>query len=65
MSSKYLYNMASKYLWLFDNGHASIVDGNPQTEGKRSPKWPDGTQLFEGEFNRAIVQRLMTLCEQE
>ncbi len=25
--------------------------------------WPDGTQLFEGEFNRAIVDRLMAMCE--
>ena len=25
--------------------------------------WPDGTQLFEGEFNRAIVDRLMDLCK--
>ena len=56
--------MASKYLWLFDNGHGGIIDGEYQTPGKRSPKWSDGTQLFEGEFNRSIVQRLMILCDQ-
>jgi N-acetylmuramoyl-L-alanine amidase len=57
--------MASKYLWLFDNGHGGIIDGVYQTQGKRSPVWPDGTQLFEGEFNRAIVKRLMTSCDLE
>ena len=53
----------SKYLWIFDNGHGGIIDGVYQTAGKRSPVWPDGTQLFEGEFNRAIVDRLITLCK--
>ena len=53
----------SKYLWILDNGHGGMVDGVYQTPGKRSPVWPDGTQLFEGEFNRAIVDRLMKKCE--
>lgn len=53
----------SKNLYIFDNGHGGIIDGVYQTAGKRSPIWDDGTQLFEGEFNRAIVKRLMKLCE--
>lgn len=53
----------SKYLWILDNGHGGMIDGVYQTPGKRSPVWPDGTQLFEGEFNRAIVNRLMKKCE--
>jgi len=53
----------SKNLYIFDNGHGGIIDGVYQTPGKRSPIWPDGTQLFEGEFNRSIVDRLMKLCE--
>ena len=53
----------SNYLWIFDNGHGGIIDGVYQTPGKRSPVWPDGQQLFEGEFNRAIVNRLVTLCK--
>ena len=53
----------SKYLWIFDNGHGGIIDGVYQTAGKRSPVWPDGKQLFEGEFNRAVVKRLMDLCK--
>ena len=52
----------SNYLWLFDNGHGGIIDGEYQTAGKRSPRWPDGEILYEGEFNRAIVNRLMKLC---
>ena len=52
----------SNYLWILDNGHGGIIDGVYQTAGKRSPVWPDGTQLFEGEFNRSIVNRLMKLC---
>ena len=54
---------SSKYLWLFDNGHGGIINGAYQTPGKRSPKWEDDTQLFEGEFNRSIVNRLVKLCK--
>ena len=45
----------SKYIWILDNGHGGIINGVYQTAGKRSPIWADGTQLFEGEFNRAIM----------
>lgn len=44
---------------LLDNGHGGIVNGEYQTTGKRSPIWDDGSQLFEGEFNRAIVNRII------
>ena len=53
----------SKYLWIFDNGHGGMIDGVYQTAGKRSPVWPDGEILYEGEFNRSIVDRLVVLCE--
>ena len=49
----------SKFLWLLDPGHGGIINGEYQTPGKRSPIWPDGRQLFEGEFNRSIVKRLV------
>jgi len=39
-------------LFLLDNGHGV------NTPGKRSPKWKDGSQLFEFEFNRDIVKRI-------
>lgn len=38
---------------ILDNGHGS------NTAGKRSPIWEDGTQLFEYEFNRDIVARIL------
>jgi len=53
------------YVWILDNGHGGIIDGVYQTAGKRSPEWEDGTQLFEGEFNRAVVKRIINLCEEE
>lgn len=53
---------SSKYLWIFDNGHGGVIDGVYQTPGKRSPVWSDGDVLYEGEFNRAIVDRLMKMC---
>lgn len=37
---------------ILDNGHGK------ETPGKRSPVWPDNTQLFEYEFNRDIVKRI-------
>lgn len=37
---------------ILDAGHGK------DTPGKRSPKWPDGTQLFEWEFNRDIAKRI-------
>ena len=52
----------SKYVWILDNGHGGVVDGVYQTSGKRSPIWPDGSVLNEGEVNRAIVDRLVKLC---
>ncbi len=53
--------MASKFLWLLDNGHGGVIDGLYQTGGKRSPKWDDGSILYEGEFNRSIVNRLVEM----
>ena len=44
---------------LLDNGHGGIINNVYQTPGKRSPKWADGSQLFEGEFNRAIVNGII------
>lgn len=43
---------------ILDNGHGGILNNTYQTKGKRSPKWPDGSQLFEGVFNRNIVKKL-------
>ena len=48
---------------LLDNGHGGVIDGVYQTAGKRSPIWSDGSQLFEGVFNREITSRLKELCD--
>ena len=42
----------SRTLVLLDAGHGI------ETPGKRSPVWKDGTQLFEWEFNRYIVDKI-------
>jgi N-acetylmuramoyl-L-alanine amidase len=52
----------SRYTWLLDPGHGGIIDGTYQTAGKRSPGFPDGSVLYEGEFNRDVVQRIMKLA---
>lgn len=40
------------FVVLLDNGHAK------STPGKRSPKFDDGRQFFEWEFNRDVVKRI-------
>tara|TARA_Y100001963_G_scaffold24501_1_gene33063 strand:- start:215 stop:838 length:624 start_codon:yes stop_codon:yes gene_type:complete len=52
----------SRYTWLLDPGHGGIIDGVYQTAGKRSPRFPDGSILYEGEFNRDIVKRILQLA---
>jgi len=51
----------SKYTWLLDPGHGGVIEGEYQTAGKRSPPFPDGSVLYEGEFNRDIVSRILKL----
>ena len=52
----------SRYTWLLDPGHGGIIDGVYQTAGKRSPAFPNGEVLYEGEFNRDVVRMLLNLC---
>lgn len=40
---------------ILDNGHGGIINGQYQTAGKRSPRWSDGLQIFEGVYNRQVV----------
>lgn len=53
----------SKYVYLLDNGHGGVINGVYQTKGKRSPKFDDGRQLYEGEYNRAVTKILCQLLE--
>lgn len=43
---------------LLDNGHGSLINGKYQTRGKRK-NWGNGEIIFEGEFNRAIVNGII------
>jgi len=54
----------SKKIWLLDPGHGSLCpdSGEYVTAGKRSPKWEDGSQYFEGVGNRDIVKRIKEKC---
>lgn len=49
---------------IFDNGHGGMIGGKYQTPGKRSPKWEKGV-LFEGMFNRWVVNRLIEKMDRE
>lgn len=53
----------SNYIWILDAGHGGLIDGVYQTDGKRSPKWEDGSQLFEGVSNRDFVNRISKKLE--
>ena len=55
--------MAQKFIYILDAGHGGTIDGTYQTSGKRSPKWEDGSQYFEGVGNRDIVKKLAQKME--
>ncbi|MCK6649660.1 MAG: N-acetylmuramoyl-L-alanine amidase, partial [Bacteroidia bacterium] len=48
---------------LIDPGHGGMINGVYQTAGKRSPKWGDLPQLFEGVQNRKIAAKLKELLK--
>lgn len=54
----------SKYFWLLDAGHGGVINGVPQTAGKRSPDWDKGI-LYEGESNRRILAKVKQLLDDE
>lgn len=54
----------SKLKFLIDNGHGGVINGVPQTAGKRSPDFGKGI-LYEGVINRAITKKIVDLCQKE
>lgn len=56
--------MPSKYLYLMDAGHGALINGVYQTAGKRSPKFDDGSILYEGVNNRDNAKRIIALLTQ-
>jgi N-acetylmuramoyl-L-alanine amidase len=57
--------MPSKYTYLLDPGHSGMVNGVYKTPGKRSPKFEDGSVLYEGVNNRDNVNRILKACDAE
>lgn len=55
----------SKYTYILDAGHGGIINKQYATPGKRSPKFDDGSVLFEGVNNREIVKMLIKAMEAE
>lgn len=55
----------SKYIYVLDPGHGGIVNRQYVTPGKRSPKFDDGSVLYEGVNNREIVKMLVKAMESE
>lgn len=53
------YTINKEITVILDAGHGKDV------KGKCSPKWPDGSQLFEWEFNRDIVKRIAEQLERD
>jgi N-acetylmuramoyl-L-alanine amidase len=51
-----------KYIYLLDPGHGGVINGIPQTAGKRSPAWEKGI-LYEGVSNRDFCKRVKELCD--
>jgi len=52
----------SKTKFLIDNGHGGILNGIPQTAGKRSLDFGEGI-LYEGVINRIIAKKVIELCK--
>lgn len=54
----------SKYLYILDAGHGGLINNTYQTSGKRSPKFDDGSVLYEGVNNRDNVKRILAALVQ-
>lgn len=51
----------SNIIFIIDNGHGGVIDGVPQTKGKRSPDFGDGI-LYEGVSNRRLADKVIKKC---
>lgn len=49
---------------LLDNGHGGLINGEYQTPGKRKD-WGDNGIVYEGEFNRAIVNGIIEILTEK
>jgi N-acetylmuramoyl-L-alanine amidase len=53
----------NNFIFLIDCGHGGVINGVPQTAGKRSPDWDCGV-LYEGESNRRIGELVLDFCRE-
>lgn len=53
----------NKFLFIIDNGHGGIIDGQPQTAGKRSPDFGQGV-IYEGVSNRRLADMVISKCDE-
>jgi N-acetylmuramoyl-L-alanine amidase len=56
--------MKKTMIFLIDSGHGGVINGVPQTAGKRSPDFGDGV-LYEGVINRKIAKKVIDFCKKE
>jgi N-acetylmuramoyl-L-alanine amidase len=52
----------SNLIFAIDNGHGGVINGEPQTAGKRSKDFGKGI-LYEGVTNRAIAKKVLEMCK--
>ena len=53
--------MENKIIFIIDNGHGAVINGIPQTKGKRSTDFGDGI-LYEGVSNRRLAKKVIKKC---
>lgn len=51
------------YLWLIDEGHGGMLNGQYITAPKKMYRFPDGLTIYEGVINRKIGERLAGLLQ--
>lgn len=51
----------SKYLFVLDNGHGGMIDEKYVTSPGKMFVFPDGLTIYEGVFNRKVVQKLRNM----
>ena len=52
---------SSNFHWILDNGHGGFINGEYTTAPAKMYKHKDGTVVYEGLFNRQVVQKIAYL----
>lgn len=62
---KFFRKMENKYIFCIDAGHGGMVDGEYVTAPDKMYEFEDGTQIFEGVFNREVKDRVVNWAAKE